>query len=122
MPKKTDETTTPDAETTETTETTEATTPVEAAEAEATADETVDMLKVPFRGQVLEIPRDSLYSARRLVAMAGVEQLPHVALFETVGADQAMRLISACAPGDNIFDVAREFFEALGTAVGAGNS
>ena len=88
----------------------------EAAFAEATNDENI---VVSFREQKFSIPRSRLSSARFLLAIKTNEL--HTLLFEALGKNDAGRFIDLCAEGDQLPDVAEEFFEALNKETGLGN-
>lgn len=84
-------------------------------------------LAVKFRGESFEIPIDRLGSARVYMRQKLLQSTPTAEhqvdlLFEILGGDQSARFIDSCGPGDTIFTVAREFFDAIKKAANVPNS
>jgi hypothetical protein len=92
---------------------------VDLSKPDATPDPAAPIV-VPFRGAEFKIERDTLVSARYLIAVASNQ--PHTILFEALGQQQSAQFIRLCKPGEGLYDVAGEFFEALSKAAGWGNS
>jgi hypothetical protein len=90
-----------------------------AAEVAAETDDTV-VADVQFRGETFPIPVSTFASARFLFALA--TDVPHRILFEALGAALADKFIRTLKPGEGIYEVTKEFFDAVNDAAGQGNS
>lgn len=91
-----------------------------AAEA-AVAEVQDESVSFEFRGAQFTVPRSVFGSARLLLAVASGEL--HSMVWEALPDPlDKRRFLSLVKPGDSMADVATEFFEALNTAAGSGNS
>jgi hypothetical protein len=93
--------------------------PGAAAEA-AVAEVENDDIKFTWRGEDFTIARETMRSARVLMAVASDEA--HTLLFEILGPVDSARFVKVCERNESLLTVAAEFFKEFGAAAGSGNS